>query len=158
MYVILFFHRRLRPYFFYLMAIMNNFLRPLWLLIIAIFVTESSALLPNCLAAKRYLVSTSHHQHNQKASDPLKSLQGAVPKILAASFSAFLSFQDVTLAAPLVGQTTGGLEKAVRTLEESQGRGDTIQSMADLYEVVGTKTLLARTKYKYVSNLLPTHF
>lgn len=43
-----------------------------------------------------------------------------------------------------------GLETSISNLEKSATRADTVQSLADLYEAAGAKTLLARTKYKYV--------
>lgn len=42
------------------------------------------------------------------------------------------------------------LETAIQNLETSKTRADVVQSMADLYESAGTRTLLARSKYKYV--------
>lgn len=43
------------------------------------------------------------------------------------------------------------LETAVRNLESSTDRATVVQSLADLYESSGEKTLLARSsKYKYV--------
>lgn len=43
------------------------------------------------------------------------------------------------------------LETAIVNLEQASSRSDVVQAMADLYESSGTKTLLARSKFKYVS-------
>jgi len=42
------------------------------------------------------------------------------------------------------------LESNIVKLEQASTRADAIQSFADLYESAGAKTLLVRTKYKYV--------
>ena len=47
------------------------------------------------------------------------------------------------------GSTTSKLEAAIVSLESATTRGDTVQSMADVFEAAETKTLLVRTKYKY---------
>lgn len=49
------------------------------------------------------------------------------------------------------GGTAAALETAITTLESASDRQQTVQALADVFEAAGSKTLLARTKYKYVS-------
>jgi hypothetical protein len=44
------------------------------------------------------------------------------------------------------------LEEKVVALENAESRKDTLQGLADVFEAAGSRTLLARTKYKYVSS------
>mmetsp|Transcript_14615 Transcript_14615/g.24197 ORF Transcript_14615/g.24197 Transcript_14615/m.24197 type:complete len:215 (+) Transcript_14615:52-696(+) len=87
---------------------------------------------------------------NMKSSSLMDS---NLKKILGVSIlSAALSFEPLILSpvvaadAPVSKNT---LESAIVKLEQSEGREATVQSMADLFEAAGSKTLLARTKYKY---------
>ena len=47
-------------------------------------------------------------------------------------------------------QKLSALESNIVKLEQASTRADAVQSFADLYESAGAKTLLVRTKYKYV--------
>jgi hypothetical protein len=47
-------------------------------------------------------------------------------------------------------KTISALEKSIINLEKSNTRSEAVQSFADLYETAATKTLLVRSKYKYV--------
>eukprot|EP01035_Chromulina_nebulosa_P019386 gene19386-25254_t len=47
---------------------------------------------------------------------------------------------------------TYNLEKSIESLENAESRQEVVQSLADLYEASGAKTLLARSKYKYRIN------
>ena len=61
---------------------------------------------------------------------------------------------DVPLASADVSTvpvTRSILEQSIQTLEASNTRSEVIQSLADVFEAAGSKTLLVRTKYKYVS-------
>lgn len=62
-----------------------------------------------------------------------------------------LALPDISDAAMTTSNLSGGaqLEEAIVKLEGSTTRAETLQSMADLYEIVRDKTLLTRTKYKY---------
>jgi hypothetical protein len=61
-----------------------------------------------------------------------------------------VSISTVGVSKPVI--KLSALELAVGRLEKSTDRAEAVQSFADLYEVAGTKTLLVRTKYKYVRN------
>jgi len=76
------------------------------------------------------------------------------PKVIAALLATFMTSQTLCYAAP----PSVSLDQAVSTLENSGSRAEVLQSMADLYEVAGTKTLLARTKFKYVMNYFSSEF
>jgi hypothetical protein len=43
------------------------------------------------------------------------------------------------------------LEETIVALENADNKADVLQGLADLYEAADKKTLLVRTKYKYVS-------
>lgn len=77
-------------------------------------------------------------------------------KFLVAAISFFISTQDISFAAPPGSLANPvqliSMEKAIQGLEVAETRGDAVQAMADLYEVVQSKTLLARSKFKYVSD------
>ena len=55
-----------------------------------------------------------------------------------------------TTAASDAPLKLSALESNIVKLEQASSRADAIQSFADLYESAGAKTLLVRTKYKYV--------
>lgn len=63
--------------------------------------------------------------------------------------AASLFLPDVALGASVGVSGAAALEQAITRLEQVDNRGDTVQAMADLYEVVQAKPLLTRTKYKY---------
>jgi hypothetical protein len=78
-------------------------------------------------------------------NDVEKKLRAAVVSALVAS----TAFGDISYAAA----APSVLEQSVRRLEAADTREDVIQGLADTFEASGgTKTLLVRTKYKYVSN------
>ena len=76
----------------------------------------------------------------------IKSAIAAVV-IAASTMDVSFAFAD-TSSAPI---TRSVLEQSIQTLEASNTRSEVIQSLADVFEAAGTKTLLVRTKYKYVS-------
>ena len=76
----------------------------------------------------------------------MKSAVAAVV-IAASTIDVPLAFAD----APTVPVTRSILEQSIQTLEASNTRSEVIQSLADVFEAAGSKTLLVRTKYKYVS-------
>ena len=58
---------------------------------------------------------------------------------------------EIPQAVKVKANYQSALEKSILQLENANTRGDAVQSFADLYEIAGSKTLLVRTKYKYVS-------
>ena len=86
-------------------------------------------------------------------SSSVNNLQRRIKSAVAAVVIA-ASTIDVPLAfadAPTVPVTRSILEQSIQTLEASNTRSEVIQSLADVFEAAGSKTLLVRTKYKYVS-------
>lgn len=68
--------------------------------------------------------------------------------------TASLTFSNVDVSMAALPSSSSVLEDVVQKLEKSQTRQEVLQSMADLYEIAGTKTLLTRTKYKSVSHFI----
>lgn len=83
------------------------------------------------------------------------SMLGAMVKKTAAMaiLSSSLSL-PVPMAVPPVNAApvSAVLEEKVVALENAESRKDTLQGLADVFEAAGSRTLLARTKYKYVSS------
>lgn len=77
-----------------------------------------------------------------------RKLKSAVAAVVIAASSVDLSFAASDAPLPI---TRSVLEQSIQTLEASNTRSEVIQSLADVFEAAGTKTLLVRTKYKYVS-------
>ena len=77
----------------------------------------------------------------------IKSAMAAVV-IAASTMDVSFAFADT----PTVPVTRSALEQSIQTLEAANTRSEVIQSLADVFEAAGTKTLLVRTKYKYVSS------
>ena len=83
-----------------------------------------------------------------------RKLKSAIAAVVIAASSVDVSFALPDAPAPI---TRSVLEQSVQTLEAATSRSEVIQSLADVFEAAGTKTLLVRTKYKYVSNCLTKH-
>lgn len=77
-----------------------------------------------------------------------RKLKSAIAAVVIAATSVDLSFAASDTPSPI---TRSVLEQSIQTLEASNTRSEVIQSLADVFEAAGTKTLLVRTKYKYVS-------
>jgi hypothetical protein len=77
-----------------------------------------------------------------------RKIKSAVAAVVIAVTSVDLSFAASDTPSPI---TRSVLEQSIQTLEASNTRSEVIQSLADVFEAAGTKTLLVRTKYKYVS-------
>jgi hypothetical protein len=77
-----------------------------------------------------------------------RKIKSAVAAVVIAASSVDLSFAAGDTPSPI---TRSVLEQSIQTLEASNTRSEVIQSLADVFEAAGTKTLLVRTKYKYVS-------
>jgi hypothetical protein len=77
-----------------------------------------------------------------------RKIKSAVAAVVIAASSVDLSFAAADTPSPI---TRSVLEQSIQTLEASNTRSEVIQSLADVFEAAGTKTLLVRTKYKYVS-------
>lgn len=75
-----------------------------------------------------------------------------VASSLLASLLILQSGMNPSLSAvtPKVTVNALNLETAIENLEKANDRSETVQAMADLFESAGEKTLLARSKYKYV--------
>ena len=78
-----------------------------------------------------------------------RRIKSAITALFIAASTADTSFALPDAPAPI---TRSVLEQSIQTLEASTTRSEVIQSLADVFEAAGTKTLLVRTKYKYVSN------
>lgn len=78
-----------------------------------------------------------------------RKLKSAIAAVVIAASTMDVSFAFAD--TPPVPVTRSVLEQSIQTLEASNTRGEVIQSLADVFEAAGTKTLLVRTKYKYVS-------
>ena len=78
-----------------------------------------------------------------------RRIKSAITAVIIAASTADTSFALPDAPAPI---TRSVLEQSIQTLEASSTRSEVIQSLADVFEAAGTKTLLVRTKYKYVSN------
>ena len=78
-----------------------------------------------------------------------RRIKSAITAVIIAASTADTSFALPDAPAPI---TRSVLEQSIQTLEASTTRSEVIQSLADVFEAAGTKTLLVRTKYKYVSN------
>ena len=63
--------------------------------------------------------------------------------------SIFLAFSPPVEPSVAVS-SLGRLEQSIQALESSKDRTETIQGLADVFEAAESKTLLVRTKYKYV--------
>ena len=88
-----------------------------------------------------------------KPTAPQNSVQRRIKSAIAAVVIA-ASTMDTSFAfadTPAVPMTRSALEQSIQKLEASNTRSEVIQSLADVFEAAGTKTLLVRTKYKYVS-------
>ena len=95
-----------------------------------------------------FRIQTFQRQLTMKTSTSLPN------KLIAVIIGASLSFQDITFAAIPTNNPAPqflNLETAIENFEKASDRGALVQSLADLYESSGSKTLLARSKYKYVS-------
>ena len=77
-----------------------------------------------------------------------RKLKSAIAAVVIAASSVDVSFALPDAPVPI---TRSVLEQSVQTLEAATSRSEVIQSLADVFEAAGTKTLLVRTKYKYVS-------
>jgi hypothetical protein len=75
-------------------------------------------------------------------------------KIISSTIACTLLFQNNVIAAPPKIPTYLNLETAIINVEQATDRATLVQSFADLFESAGQKTLLARSKYKYVSYFL----
>lgn len=84
-------------------------------------------------------------------------------KALKQSFAAFSIISSLGLSPALppahaldstVSSAKVSMEKAVSTLEQSESRADVLSSMADLFEVTATKSVLTKSKYKAVRNTI----
>jgi hypothetical protein len=108
-----------------------------------------------------------YHAHN--LDDPLNSPTiKSEQKYLGKFISSVLKMSIITLSLnlhPSVAQLSESakeaskttvaakinpLEEAIVKLENSEGRSGAVQALADVFEASGSKTLLARSKYKYV--------
>eukprot|EP01038_Epipyxis_sp_PR26KG_P007663 gene7664-10427_t len=87
------------------------------------------------------------HAKQSKSDFPDANSSSSLRSILLSSMIGFSLMNSLPL--PSFANVGGPLEKAISSLEESKTRGETVQTMADLYEAAGEKTLLARTKFKY---------
>jgi hypothetical protein len=80
-----------------------------------------------------------------------------VKPLVSIASSCFISMSSfdinrVTAAPPPMPITsTLSLEQTVQNLEKANKREDVLQSLADVYEVSGTKSLQAKTKFKQVN-------
>ena len=85
-------------------------------------------------------------------SPNLKKIMSGVAQLLFCSvfIDIFPPGAQSASAPPVV--TVAKLEEVINTLEKANSRSDTIQGLADVFEAAGSKTLLVRTKYKYVSS------
>lgn len=86
---------------------------------------------------------------SQTAGVIQRRLKSAITAVIIAASTADTSFALPDAPVPI---TRSVLEQSIQTLEASTTRSEVIQSLADVFEAAGTKTLLVRTKYKYVSN------
>lgn len=77
----------------------------------------------------------------------MRKVAGAL--VGAAMLAGPLEMPQGAMAAAAVG-TTSTLEASIKTLEAAADRKETIQALADVFEASESKTLLVRTKYKYV--------
>lgn len=104
--------------------------------------------------------SHSSRRYMRQFSSPVDNMQRRIKAAVAAVVIA-ASTIDVPLAfadAPTVPVTRSVLEQSIQTLEASSTRSEVIQSLADVFEAAGSKTLLVRTKYKYVSSSREPYF
>ena len=119
--------------------------------------------------AKSFLTSSNIKFHPSKSGAAAAGLRGVsmqidesgmtskkvIPKamrllsIFTLSTNLFISEPAISTAAAT--STSAALEQSISKLEASETRADTVQSLADVFEAAGSRTLIARTKYKYVS-------
>ena len=69
--------------------------------------------------------------------------------IFASTLVALSTCMSYTEAAP-VPVSNARLEETIISLENAENKADVLQGLADLFEAADKKTLLVRTKYKYV--------
>jgi hypothetical protein len=81
-----------------------------------------------------------------------KRIKSAIAAVVIASATADVSF--ALPDSPAVPITRSVLESSVQALESSNSRSEVVQSLQDVFAAAGSKTLLVRTKYKYVSRSL----
>lgn len=82
------------------------------------------------------------------------SAEKVLRKLAAGFLIAFTTNQSIVSALPEARTTTvKNLEETIVQLETAPDRATTVQALADVFEAAGAKTLLARTRYKYVSSL-----
>ena len=90
--------------------------------------------------------------YGTKTSECMQSnIIKASKKAIVSTLLTFSLFSGPPAGAIKSPGTSAVLEQSIEKLESSETRADVVQSLADLFEAAGTKTLLARTKYKYVS-------
>ncbi|KAJ1396499.1 hypothetical protein B484DRAFT_458867 [Ochromonadaceae sp. CCMP2298] len=104
-----------------------------------------------------FLATTRRHSNAlqlQMSNKPDKQQQKPLKwKTVLGSAMMALSLLDTpafALNKPLPVVTVKQLEESIDKLEASGSRAETVQTMADLFDAAGSKTLLSRTKYKYV--------
>ena len=90
-------------------------------------------------------ICTSHLLPNKSVLK--KAAYIAVSSSLLLNTQMPLATQPVLAASTSI--TTQQLVDKIEQLEKATSRQDVVQGMADLFEAAGSKTLLARTKYKY---------
>jgi hypothetical protein len=99
--------------------------------------------------AQKAMQMQTDEQSDKSPPTPLKWETALCSAMIALSMS-----QDVmALNKPPVQITVRQLEESIDKLEQSGSRSETVQTMADLFDATGSKTLLSRTKYKYVRML-----
>mmetsp|Transcript_21101 Transcript_21101/g.46880 ORF Transcript_21101/g.46880 Transcript_21101/m.46880 type:complete len:213 (-) Transcript_21101:105-743(-) len=103
-----------------------------------------------------FLATTRRHSNAlqlQMSNKPDKQQQKPLKwKTVLGSAMMALSLLDTpafALNKPLPVVTVKQLEESIDKLEASGSRAETVQTMADLFDAAGSKTLLSRTKYKY---------
>lgn len=91
-----------------------------------------------------------------KAFESTKQMNKIQRRIKSAIAAVVISTSAVDMSFALPDApaliTRSVLEQSVQNLEKANSKAEVSTCLADVFEAAGTKTLLVRTKYKYVSN------
>jgi hypothetical protein len=78
-----------------------------------------------------------------------RRIKSAIAAVVISTSAVDMSFALPDAPVPI---TRSALEQSVQRLEKANSKTEVSTSLNEVFDAAGTKTLLVRTKYKYVSN------